>query len=290
MKWVIINADDFGLSEGINLGIIKAHREGVVTSTSAAVNGDFFEQGLNLLKQTPKLDVGIHLNLTAGKPISSPHECKTLLDKNGRFFNYSSFVQRLLLKRINPEEIKRELRAQLERFLSHIPVCSHINSHKHIGYIPAVLDTVLELAQEFKIKRMRLPMETKMLSLNPFQRRFLKRYVLKTYWFSFLAKRAKPKLKKYKVVWPEHFFGIPHMGYRGEENIFVSLLKSCQEGFNEIMCHPSLVKQEREEGYGAYGPLSRYRELKMLIDPALKALISKMNLKTISFLEMKKEE
>lgn len=288
MKKVIINADDFGLSEEINLGIIKTHREGIVTNTSIVINGNFVEHGLPLIKQAPNLGTGIHLNLTQGKPILPKDECKTFTDQHGRFLAYSQFLQRLFLHRIKLEEIKKELRAQIERFLSYGLRCSHIDSHKHIGYLPSILNIILELAHESKIYKLRFPNETALLSQGNYQKRFLRRNTIWRCWISFLAKRGRAKLHKYRIVYPDYFFGISQMGYQEKGNIFESILKSCRDGINEIMCHPSLmVEKTSEAGYGRYGPKNRYGELRMLIDPRLKEMIKEMKLKIISFNEIK---
>ncbi|HUU50420.1 MAG TPA: ChbG/HpnK family deacetylase [Nitrospinota bacterium] len=287
MKRVIINADDFGLSEEINLGIIKTHREGIVTNTSIVINGNLVEHGLPLIKQAPNLGVGIHLNLTYGKPTLPKNECKTLTDQNGRFLGYPKFIQRLILHQVNLEEVKKELRAQIERFLSYGIECSHIDSHKHIGYLPQVLNIILELAHKFKISKMRFPNETAMPTASIYQRGFLKRNTIWRCWISFLAKRSRAKLHKYRIAYPDYFFGISQMGHKEKENIFESILKSCREGISEIMCHPSLMEEKTSKpGYGKYGPEHRYRELRMLIDPRLKEVIKEMNLKLISFDEM----
>lgn len=283
MKRVIINADDFGLTKGINLGIIRACNEGVVTSTSAVVNGDYFEHGAGLIRETV-LSTGIHLNLTSGKPLLAKNNSRTLTDKDGCFFRYPRFIRKILCNRIDRSEIKRELGAQIEAFLKSGLSCSHINTHKHIGTIPSILRIILELASEFGIGKMRLPDEAGLFPGKIILNNFFKRDTIRSNVISFLARRAKTKLSRQNIAFPDYFFGISESGLRENENRFAFLLKSCREGISEIMCHPSLMEDASHgTGYTRYGPKRRFWEMEMLTDPRLKDLIREKGIQTISF-------
>jgi predicted glycoside hydrolase/deacetylase ChbG (UPF0249 family) len=283
MKQVIINADDFGLARGINLGIIRAHTEGIVTSTSVVVNGNSFDEGVALLKKTPSLGTGIHLNLTLGKPLLPKNLCKTLVDSNGCFFSYLRFIRRVLLKRIDPGEIKKELQKQIERFLETGFSCFHIDTHKHIGYIPLILDIILELAEEFQIRRVRFPNEVRIFPGSVYLKNLFDRDTVMSFFVSYLVKKAGSKLYKKRVAHPEYFFGITLAGFTEKDNPYASYLKACQEGVNEIMCHPSVMEEHPSAVYGRYGSKRRYQELQRLTDPELKEIILQRRLKTISF-------
>jgi len=283
MKQVIINADDFGLSRGINLGIIRAHTEGIVTSTSAVVNGNFFDEGVDLLKKTPSLGTGIHLNLTLGKPLLPKNLCKTLIDSDGCFSSYSRFIRRVLLKRIDPGEIKKELQKQIERFLETGLSCSHIDTHKHIGYIPLVLDIILELAEEFRIRRLRFPNEVRIFPESVYLKNLFDRDTMMSFFVSYLTKKAGTRLAQKRMAYPVYFFGISRAGFTEKDNPYLSYLKACREGINEIMCHPSAMEEHPSVGYGRYCLKRRYQELQELTDPELKEIILQGRLKTISF-------
>lgn len=141
---LIVNADDFGYSKGVNLGIVEAHREGVVTSTTLMVNMEGFEHAVELAKQHPTLGVGIHLVLTCGSPISQ--DVPSLTDGEGRFRRGQDH-----LTSAAPEEIEQELRAQLETYVASGLALTHIDSHHHVHAHPAVLPIVLKLADEYKV-------------------------------------------------------------------------------------------------------------------------------------------
>lgn len=139
---LIVNADDFGISLGTNYGILEAHKNGIVSSTTLMVNMKTCEHAVNLAKMAPALGVGIHFNLTKGFPLTNP---KTLLAPNGEFFkDYKNIT-------LAPEkEIETELRAQLQKFLSFGIEPSHFDSHHHIHLLPNVMNVVEKLAKEFE--------------------------------------------------------------------------------------------------------------------------------------------
>lgn len=141
---LIINADDFGLCESVNNGIIKSHTEGVLTSTTLMVNMPGAQHAFELMKEHKDLGVGIHLVLSAGKPLTA---CKSLMLENGNFDkNYRNCIYG------DPKEIEVELRAQMDKFLESGFKPSHIDSHHNIhGYNPDVKRIAEALALEHGI-------------------------------------------------------------------------------------------------------------------------------------------
>lgn len=112
-KKIIINADDFGISEGAVLGIIKAHQDGILTSTTCMVNMPYAKMGLELASRYPNLGVGIHLVLTVGRPLIDG--AKSYIDKNGNFLRPSAYPNEE--PNANFDELYREWKAQIERFI-----------------------------------------------------------------------------------------------------------------------------------------------------------------------------
>lgn len=129
---LIINADDFGLTEGVNQAIIDLANKGTLSSTTVMVNMPFANEAIKL-KEYPSFSIGLHFNLTEGKPISEPEKCSSLLDADGNFYSYSTFVKKLKNGAIKQEHILEELRAQYNK-LTEIIECSpsHIDSHQNI--------------------------------------------------------------------------------------------------------------------------------------------------------------
>ncbi len=117
MKSLIVNADEFGLTEGVNRAIIEAHRQGIVTSTTLVPNLWAFQEAADLTLANPDLGVGVHLNLTDGRPVSPPSQVSALVDGDGRFLKRSQLLKRLFFQRVPREQIVREFTAQIERSL-----------------------------------------------------------------------------------------------------------------------------------------------------------------------------
>lgn len=152
MKRLIVNADDFGRAPGVNRGILEAHRDGIVTSTTIMINLDSAAAGLAQAQaDAPDLGIGLHLNLTAGKPISAPEQVPSLVDENGLFYHVAGWGQRF--DTFDPDHIRREIEAQVNRFIAlagHPP--DHLDAHHHSTYFhPAGLRTMLDVAERFNI-------------------------------------------------------------------------------------------------------------------------------------------
>lgn len=137
MTRILFNADDIGYSEAVTLGIIKAHKDGLIKTTTMMTNMDAAPFAAKLLKENPGLYCGQHSNIVIGKPVSDPKDIPSLVDENG-YFNVKARLKQGLS--LDKEDIKREVRAQAERFkelMGHYP--THIEGH-------AVFDPGLEIA------------------------------------------------------------------------------------------------------------------------------------------------
>ncbi len=155
-RLLIVNADDFGLCEAITGGIVKAYKDGIVTSVSVAANGGYFKEGLPFLRDSG-VDAGVHLTLTGSeRPLTG--SVPGLVGKNGLFLNsYRDVVPRVLLGRFDPDALKEELSAQIESLTGNRVPVSHLDSHQHLHLLPAVRRIVVELAERFHIPWIRVP-------------------------------------------------------------------------------------------------------------------------------------
>ncbi len=160
MRSLIVTADDVGLHSGMTAGALKAHDEGIVTAVSVSPNGRAFEEAVDLLKDRPGLDVGVHLTLVGERPLSPPDRVKTLTDGKGALLpNHRMFTRRYLLAGIAPGEIEAELRRQVERLAATGLPLVHINSHQHLHVLPKIFEIVLGIAEEHRIPWVRIPNE-----------------------------------------------------------------------------------------------------------------------------------
>jgi predicted glycoside hydrolase/deacetylase ChbG (UPF0249 family) len=141
---LIVNADDFGITKAVTLGIIDAHKEGVITSTTMMCNMPNAEYGAELAKDCPELGVGIHFVLTAGFPLAEG--VNSLIDETGRFHNIEKIKELA-----TSEDIRKEFRCQMDKFISFGIRPTHIDSHHHVHRISKVLEVVREFALEFDI-------------------------------------------------------------------------------------------------------------------------------------------
>ena len=131
MKKVIINADDFGYSRGINYGIIDSHRLGILTSTTIMAGMPGFDHAVHLAKENPKLGIGVHLTLTCGYPLLKDYQ--TIVDENGKFKHLSFFTHD---NNYDFDEVYREWEAQIEKVLASEIKPSHLDSHHHTHSFP----------------------------------------------------------------------------------------------------------------------------------------------------------
>ena len=165
-RLLIVNADDYGLTEGISRGILHGHREGIVTSTSAIALGPAYPKVASWLADEGDLGVGVHLAAVGeDPPLLSAREIPTLVGRRGRLCaSYSQFVARAALGRIDPAELQLEFTAQLESVLELGLPLTHLDAHQHLQLWPSVCRVVLDLAIAFDIPAVRVP---RFRSINP---------------------------------------------------------------------------------------------------------------------------
>jgi predicted glycoside hydrolase/deacetylase ChbG (UPF0249 family) len=207
LKRLIINADDFGFTRDVNAGIVHAHREGVLTSTTLMANGAAFDDAVRLARETPTLDIGAHLVLVEGN---------SLLDGRPLPETPRELLWVLLRRKLN---VYAELRAQIEKILAAGLHVSHLDSHKHTHLVPSVFRVVVSLADEFGLPYVRLPLGL------PYYRSL-----------------ARGK----NVRMTDHFLGFRLTGLLTEET-FARALQELKDGTTEFMCHPGYLGDELKQ-------------------------------------------
>src|SRR5262249_47753778 len=149
MRELIVNADDFGLTRQVSRGIIDAHCEGIVTSTTLLANGGAFEAALSMSRRAPRLGIGVHLNLSEGVPVSPPATIPSLVDPRGRLHLTPGRLWAGVLRcKVSLSDVERELRAQIEKVLRAGIAPTHFDGHKHVHALPCFSDIVIRLAQQ----------------------------------------------------------------------------------------------------------------------------------------------
>lgn len=164
MRRLIVNADDFGLTQGVNQAVIELSRTRAITSTTLMATADSFEEAVALIGQSPSLGIGCHVVLVDGTPILPPSEIPSLVDtsvsgKRAFRAKLSTFVTDLLRGRINETEIEAEATAQIKKLQQAGVAVTHIDTHKHTHTFPRVLRPLLQAALNRGVKAIRNPFE-----------------------------------------------------------------------------------------------------------------------------------
>ncbi len=161
MKQLIVNADDFGLTSGVNRAIVELHRSGSLTSTTLMARAEATAESVALAQSEPALGVGCHVVLVDGDPVLSPAALPTLAEAStGRLRpTLGAFLKKLLTGRIRPGEIEAEAAAQIAQLQARGLRLTHIDTHKHTHMFPAVLRPVLRAARAAGIHTVRNPFE-----------------------------------------------------------------------------------------------------------------------------------
>jgi chitin disaccharide deacetylase len=161
VRRLIVNADDFGLTPGVNRAIIELHAAGLVTSTSLMARAGATDEAIEFARATPSLGVGCHVLLVDGQPVLPPEQIPSLVDaRTGHFPNsLTTFLLRLFTGRIRPEEIEAEAAAQIAFLQRRGLRLTHIDTHKHAHIFSAVLRPVLRAARAAGIRAVRHPFE-----------------------------------------------------------------------------------------------------------------------------------
>ncbi|HLG15629.1 MAG TPA: hopanoid biosynthesis-associated protein HpnK [Blastocatellia bacterium] len=241
---LIVNADDFGISEEVNQAIVRAHKEGVLTSCSLMVTGAAFDHAVNLAKENPGLAVGIHLVTVMGRSALPKPEIPSLVDDGGNFSNHpvAAGLKYYFSKRAR-RDLRKELAAQFDRFKSTGLRLSHVDGHLHLHVHPVIFRAAVELAEAYGARRMRVPVEERRLALG-FDRsgRFGK--TMLSIVFGRLAAYMKKKLRARGFVFAERVYGNLQSG-RMNEDYFLYALERLSAETNEIYFHPALYPDGR---------------------------------------------
>lgn len=209
MRKLIVNADDFGWTKGINKGIIQGFRLGIITSTTALVNMPSWEYGADLACKYPRLGIGLHFNLTSGEPITAPKDIPSLVNGEGKFIGSLD-----ALRAADPLDITRELCNQFQRLTRSGIKATHIDSHHNIHSLDNILPIVLAFAA-----RLGLPVR--------------------------LVAQAKARYRSGGTVTTGEL--IETFRGRGASGPSLQrLLLNCQSETVELRCHPGLVDAELE--------------------------------------------
>ena len=260
---LVVNADDFGMSAAISRGIVRAHREGIVTSASLLGNCADLEAARALLSEAPGLGVGVHLALVEGGPVADPAQVPSLLAPGGRFRSRGTeFVAAWTKRQIDAGDVEREFDAQVQRVRAAGIKIDHLDTHHHLGFLPVVGRSVEAVARRYDIGAIRSEIESPTLSWVTDPRRGLKAGVLTG--LNWLTRRQLGARRHSAQSW-----GYVESG-RLDEIRVLEIIGRLGPGTHELICHPG---EEQAPGYDYTG------ELAALMSPKVTRALGKRDIR-----------
>jgi hopanoid biosynthesis associated protein HpnK len=284
---LIINADDFGLTPGVNRAIAEAHANGIVTSATLMANGRAFTDAVELAKRNLNLSVGCHVVLVDGEPLLPPSQISTLVTKDSRFpTGFGAIAQAALRKKLRSEEIEAEVTAQIRRIQNAGITVAHVDSHKHVHMLPPVGAAMIRAARACGVRAIRNPfVPVKPLAVAHLTRRpqLWKRYaqtkILRRYEYQFLRQVADAGM-----LTTDGSFGVISTGSL-DAKLFSAVIGSIPDGTWEFVCHPGYIDKDlgtirtrlRE---------SREKELAVLTSEDARSAIADRHIELISYADL----
>ncbi len=265
---LIINADDFGRSRSINEAVIRAHREGILTSASLMVNEPAFADAVTLAKANPRLGVGLHLTLLCGRAALPREAIPDLISERGEFSDRPVAVGlRYFFRRGLRDQLRAEIGAQFRKFRETGLAFDHVNGHLHLHLHPVILPMLLDAAEQFGVRHVRLTREPFWLDARLASGRRWYRFTHAVVYF-FLARNALPGFRRKNIRHTQRVFGLLEDAHVDEAYI-LKLLPVLPPGDSELYSHPSLDDFKHE--------------FDALVSPRVKELIKALGIELIRY-------
>jgi predicted glycoside hydrolase/deacetylase ChbG (UPF0249 family) len=253
MALLVVNADDLGVSRGANLGTLRAHRDGIVTSASLAVTTPFYRHAIECVRACPDLGVGLHFTLTSGQPVSPPERVPLLIDRSGFFrWRFLPLLARLGVRapRELLEQIDRELEAQLEKMIADGVQPDHIDGERHVHLLPGVFERVAAAARRHGVPFVRVGRDLGARFVRPAQAAGLivRGGFLKWWLIGVLSRRARRRFGGGLRAAEQ----VASYLYTGRVDLLLrDLLRAdALPGVTEVMVHPGIPEESRALSLG----------------------------------------
>lgn len=266
-KYLIINADDFGMSREVNEGTKKGVRENIITSVSVMVNMPYFEDAVAFLKRNLQVSVGLHFNITEGQSILLPKNAASLIREDNSFYYWPQFIGRVAAKSISKKEIEEELKAQYSKLKATGLTVTHIDSHHHIHLYPSIFKIVSDFTNREKVHSLRgHDFNFWNLTLGTWKKPTPTQLIVNMFLLF-----VNIRYKNY-----HHLYGINRFyDINWAKNIstkeFVDILEKLPEGTTEFICHLATISKTGNTKF----LIPRYNALKLLTQPIIKKHLTK---------------
>jgi hopanoid biosynthesis associated protein HpnK len=286
LRRLIVNADDFGFTPGVNRAIVEAHTLGIVTSSTLMANGPAFGEATQMAKASSALSVGCHIVLIDGEPVLDPSRLPTITRARKFRDGLKTFAARALTRRMNAGEIESEARAQIQKIQSAGIAVSHIDTHKHTHIFPQILRPLLRAARGCGVRALRNPFgprfplrSSQLLSQPNLWTRFAELRILSRF-----AGQFRRAVDREGFATPDGTLGIEVTGTL-DERLFQAIGQSIPDGTWEFVCHPGYNDADLAAAKTRLRE-SRELELKVLTMPAAREVLAQAGVQLISYRDL----
>jgi len=279
VKALIVNGDDFGHSAEVNAGILRAHREGILTSASLMVAGAARDEAARAARENPALDVGLHVVVCRGQSVLAPDELGGAVDAQGRFPNNPVIAgMRWFFDRRLRDRLAAEIRAQIETHLKMVGYLNHIDGHLNFHVHPTIASILVELASEYRVPCLRLPREpvaaTLRLARDNASRKLVEAVIFRT-----LSRRTRRLMRARGLKSNDRLFGLHQSGHMSEDYV-LGVIDRLREGVTELYFHPAL------DIGGTPPPAGAQIEVEILTSTRVRDALSARGVKLTTFAEL----
>ncbi len=290
MRRLIVNADDFGFTAGVNRAIVEAHTRGIVTSSTLMANARAFADAIVSAKTVPRLSVGCHIVLIDGEPILDAKQIPSIASASSGRVRFrqglKSFATRALAGRLDAGEIESEATAQIRKLQAAGVNVSHVDTHKHTHLFPSVLRPLLRAARACGVRAIRNPFgprqplrSSELLKRPGLWTRYAEVRILRM-----LAARFRDAANRAGLITPDGTLGIVVTGAL-DEKLFRAVAAIIPEGTWEFVCHPGYNDDDLKLASTRLRE-SRETELRVLTMPEARSLLLNQGISLISYHEL----
>lgn len=281
---LIVNADDFGLTPGVNRAIVEAHNHGIVTSATLMANGPAFDDAIHLAQSASQLSIGCHVVLVDGAPVSDPSLVPTLTNAKGLLrHSLNNFALPAITGKLDPAEIQVEAIAQIRKLQAAGVSVSHIDTHKHTHMIPVVLQALLAAASTCGIRAVRNPFGVLHFSTLLNRPGLWKQYS-KVALLNQFGKGFRKTVANAGLVTPDGTMGIVATGSL-DDRLFDNIVDAVPDGTWELVCHPGYNDADLDRVHTRLRE-SRAVELRLLTSPAAREVLNRRGVQLISYRDL----
>ncbi|MGA2696140.1 MAG: ChbG/HpnK family deacetylase [Terriglobales bacterium] len=285
MTRLIVNADDFGLTPGVNRAVAESCQRGIVTSTTLMADGGAFSDAVAIASTLREIGIGCHVVLVDGSPILPPAHVTSLVEgQTGRFPNeLSPVVVRALRGQLDPNQIEAEVTAQIRKLQDAGIAVSHVDTHKHTHLLPQILRPILRAARSCGVKAIRNPFGRVSIRLA-LSRPVLWKRTLQVGLLNRLAKTFLRTVSDAGMVTTDGSLGVVATGAL-DESLFRSIIEDLPEGTWEFVCHPGYNDADLNQIQTRLRA-ARERELAVLTAESTRKLLQTHGVELISYTEL----